>query len=297
MSLDGTDEQKLEQLSQFNYKEQAIWFLNAFWNDFAEKEANTVWDFKHLFDEIDFQKGKEGSQLDELLAHRFLERIKATLSVRDMRNKLREVGIEKVKYVPLCNYLVFHYSADWHKLVNASQGDNQEELEQAQKMLEAAQVSCTECQKAADESRAAEEAARKAREELEAALADLKAQEDAYNNKTKELERKSEEGGVVSRNRAKNELAQHLGEDPLPLRRAKLTTEAARKKSVKAEELAVQKREEAEAALQEAEAAVQAAEDYLKEVRNKGGSGGQATMWWMERELEEAKKYLPSRRQ
>ena len=50
---------------------------------------------------------------------------------------------------------------------------------------------------------------------MEAALAELKAQEDAFNQKTEELKRKSEEGGVVSKNRAKNELAQHLAEDPL----------------------------------------------------------------------------------
>ncbi len=37
----------------------------------------------------------------------------------------------------------------------------------------------------------------------------------------------------MSRNKAKAELAQHLAEDPLPLRRAKITTEAAHKKADK----------------------------------------------------------------
>jgi hypothetical protein len=46
---------------------------------------------------------------------------------------------------------------------------------------------------------------------LKKALGDLKAQEDAYKNKTETLKQKSETGGVVSRNRAKAELAQHLG--------------------------------------------------------------------------------------
>ena len=64
---------------------------------------------------------------------------------------------------------------------------------------------------------AREEELAAAKAELEAALAELKAQEDAYNSKTEDLKRKSEEGGLVSRNRAKNELAQHLGEDPLPV--------------------------------------------------------------------------------
>ena len=55
----------------------------------------------------------------------------------------------------------------------------------------------------------------------------MKKQEDAYATKTATLTKKSEEGGVVSRNKAKNELAQHLAEDPLPLRQAKITAEAA----------------------------------------------------------------------
>ena len=39
---------------------------------------------------------------------------------------------------------------------------------------------------------------RQAKQELEAALAELKAQEDAYNAKTEELKRKSEGGGVAA---------------------------------------------------------------------------------------------------
>merc|ERR1712125_43759 len=73
----------------------------------------------------------------------------------------------------------------------------------------------------------------KAKEELEVALQALHAEEEAYNKKKEELERKSKEGGVVSRNKAANELAQLLAEDPLPLRRAKITQEAAVKKAEK----------------------------------------------------------------
>merc|ERR1711862_880366 len=71
-----------------------------------------------------------------------------------------------------------------------------------------------------------------AQEELEAALAEVKAQEDAYNGKIADCERRSEEGGVVSRNKAKAELAQLKAEDPLPLSRA-ITLEAAHKRAEK----------------------------------------------------------------
>ena len=78
--------------------------------------------------------------------------------------------------------------------------------------------------------RAREADQRSAQQELEAALAELKAQEDAYAARTAELKAKSEGGGVAAL-RAKNELAQHLSEDPLPLRRAKINQEAAVRKA------------------------------------------------------------------
>ncbi len=84
------------------------------------------------------------------------------------------------------------------------------------------------------EAKGKEDEQRAAQQELEVALAELKAQEDAYNSRTAELQKASEEGSVVARNKAKNELAQHLGADPLPLRRAKITQEAAVKKAERA---------------------------------------------------------------
>merc|ERR1712137_1325182 len=254
MSLNGsTDEQKLDDLSTYTYKNQAIWFLNAFWNSFAEKEAENIWAFVHHCNDLDLQDHEAGNHLDEMMAHRFLELIHSTLTVREMRDGLRAVGIEKVKHVPLVNFLIFKYKVDWHALVNASQGDNQEEVAEAQK----------------------------AKAELDAALADLKAEEDAYNNKTKELERKSEEGGVVSRNKAKAELAQHLATDPLPLRRAKITCEAAVKKAERTATEAAEARAAADAALADAEKSLAEAEAYLQEVKSKPGCAAGA-LWWID---------------
>merc|ERR1711862_593571 len=157
---------------------------------------------------------------------------------------------ERPKIVPLTHFLLFKYGVDWHKLVNASQGDNSEEIKKAQAMLEEVQAAFRESdekhRQAAASLRAAEQAAKEAaekeaeavkqeapfkaaQEEVEAALAEVKSQEDAYNSRTEELKQKSETGGVVSRNKAANELAQHLAEDPLPLRKAKITLEAAQK--------------------------------------------------------------------
>merc|ERR1712125_234991 len=113
--------------------------------------------------------------------------------------------------------------------------------------------------------------AKSAQEELEAALAEVKSQEDAYNSRTEELKKKSETGGVVSRNKAANELAQHLAEDPLPLRKAKITLEAAEKRATKARgpfeaatKIATDARSAATEARQSAEADAAAAVDSRK---------------------------------
>jgi len=294
MSLNGsTDEQKLDDLSTYTYKNQAIWFLNAFWNSFAEKEAETIWTYVHHCNELDLQDHEAGNHLDEMMAHRFLELIHSTLTVREMREGLRAVGISKVKAVPLVNFLIFKFKVDWHQLVNASQGDNQEEVAEAQRKLAEVQAAFERVQKTAKEAKAREAEAKKAKAELEAALADLKAEEDSYNNKTKELERKSEEGGVVSRNKAKAELAQHLATDPLPLRRAKITCEAAVKKAERAAAEAEAARSAAEVALADAEKSLAEAEAYLQEVKSKPGCAAGA-LWWIDRELHEQRKYLPS---
>jgi len=282
MTLKAGDEQKLNDICAKTYKEQAVWFLNAYWNKFAEKEANNIWSYSNIMGELDQEKKAAGCQLDELNAHRFLEKCDKTLTVVSLREKLGKAGIDKNtkrKYIPLTHFLIIHYNVSPSELANASQGDNEEEVRRAQQMLEQVQVALAEAQKTAAE-------ARKAEAELEAALAELKAQEDAFNAKTQDLQRKSEQGSVVQMNKAKNELAQHLASDPLPLRRAKITTEAAVKKAEKA-------RAAAERALATAEQKVAEAEAYLEEVKSKPGSA-KGALWWIERELHEAKAYLPS---
>ncbi len=99
---------------------------------------------------------------------------------------------------------------------------------------------------------------------------------------------------MVKKNKAAAELAQLKSEDPLPLRRAKINQGAAVRKSERAAKIAVEARLEAEGALTAAEASFDAAEKYLNEVKNKAGSS-KGSMWWIERDLQEARKYMPQR--
>ena len=283
---------KLHQLcNEKTYKQQAVWFLNCFWES-VEGEAEQIWLYVDQCKDLDLEKHGDGNGLDEMKAHVFLEKFKETLTVRELRERLRSTGAigesERPKLVPLTHYLLFKYNVNWHTLVDETrQGSNKEELEKAEQMLAEVQQRFQESERAASAARiahnqaqAAERAAKasaeeaKAREasakasaaeskvketkaiadaqaskerevesiaaqaELQAALAEVHAQEKAYNDKKADLEKKSQEGGVVSRNKAANELAQLLSEDPLPLRRAKITAEAAVKKAEKATEAA-----------------------------------------------------------
>jgi len=117
--------------------------------------------------------------------------------------------------------------------------------------------------------------------ESKAAHAEQVKQQKLYDDKTNDLNKRAAEGTVVQQNKAKAELSQHLAQDPLPLSRAKITAEAAAKK--------------AEKALKGANSKIDALEKQLKELTLKAGSAG-GSLWWIERELQEAKKFMPQRK-
>lgn len=321
--LEGSnDQERLASLSERTHKEQIIWFLNAFWNEFS-CEAETLWHFNIKCAELDLQNHEKGNSLDELNAHRFLEHFREPMTVKDMRDSLRAtgaIGAKSIRQVPITHLLIFKYKADWKELVTRSQGDNKEELVEAQRLLDLVISAFRESQARADEAavalaeaeaREAEAREREApfkaaQEEVESALSEVKKEEDTYNGKIADAQRRSEEGGVVSRNKAKAELAQLQNEDPLPLRKAKITLEAAQKRAEKArapfdaatkEAVAARNRsadaaDAAAAAVDAAKEKVKEAEDFLREVKNKPGQP-MGALWWIDRELEEQKNYLP----
>jgi DNA repair exonuclease SbcCD ATPase subunit len=305
----ANDTEKLHCLCSRTYKEQAIWFLNAFWDQIGS-EAEKFWDYVHKCADLDLQKHGDGCALDEVNAHRLLEMLHETLTVLALRERLRKTGAlgptERPKVVPLTHYLLWKYEVDWHFLVN-TKGDNSAEIAEAQRLLDQVTAAFAESERQAGLARQAEaEAIRQeapfkaAQEEVDTALAEVKSQEEARERRTEELKRKSQEGGVVQQNKAKNELAQHLAEDPLPLRKAKITLEAALKKAEKARapfeaatRAAEAARAAAEEALEETRRRVEEAEAYLEEVKRRPGNPHGA-IFWMERELHEQKKFLPT---
>jgi chromosome segregation ATPase len=356
----ANDSEKLADLSSKSYKEQSVWFLNSFWDQFAKNEAEKIWNYQSQMNLLDPNK-TEGCSVDEFQAHRFFEKNNETMTVQEMRDNLRKTGAitGTLKLVPLTHILIFKYKVDWKVLVNSAQGSREEIIKaetllrevgaafeeanaraaEAQSTEAEAKRTATEATKRDEEAKATENEAKKreayaieqeapfkaAQEEVDRALSDVKSQEETRDKKTEDLTRKSSEGGVVAQNKAKAELAQHLAEDPLPLRKAKITLEAALKKAEKARapfEAATQQaqaaraaaseaakqastaraaaeqaakqaqiaREKSEKALDAARVRLEEAEAYLKEVKTRMPHG---RSWWIEKELAEKRKFLP----
>jgi DNA repair exonuclease SbcCD ATPase subunit len=297
-SLNGKDDmEKLKSLNSRTYNEQATWILNVLWKKLFEKDAglrSKIWESARLMTELDAEKGKQGNELNEFDAHRFLEKQENTMTVLEMRSLMKKIDIDFNKKVSLSEYLIVKYDIDWHMLVNAKIGENKDEIDKAQAKVDDAQKKLHLALKRAADADKAEKEQVQAENELKRALQALNDEEKAYQDAITALANVANDAskGIVTRNKANNELAQMKAKDPLPLQRAKINQAAAVRKSEKATAKAMEARAEAEKSLAEAQAAFDEAQKYMDEVSKMVGSC-EGTMWWMQRELEEAKKYLP----
>jgi len=318
-------EAKWQQIESRNYAGQCKYMLNGFWGT-LEKDAELVWTWCQSFSELDQEKHADGNELDEFWSHKFLETLGETMTVIEMREKFRKIDADFNKHMSMVEYIMFRYGFSIPSVLTAPQGDNTAGIKRAQAMVETAQKALDEmnakldaakdaaerAKEAADAAKKAAKALAEAEAEAKAALAELQAQEKAFEDKKASLEKIKNDMsiGVVKRNKAANELDQLLSEDPLPLRKAKISQSAAVKKcerATKAAETAAQKaaeteraavaaEDEAQAAATEAQNKLQEAIDFLEEEKQKGGVA-QGDIWWMQRELTEKKKYLPASKQ
>jgi len=266
----------------------------------------------------------------------------------------------------MIEYLLFAHNHSVPDLMDKPQGDNSKELDEATAQLQAVQTALLELQQRNDEQKAlvaaqkkAEQAAKEALEasitaqnnadtalenqkvaeakvraaeaEAEAAVNELKRQEEEHKSKLEALDHKAHDQslGIVARNKASNEHSQLKGTDPLPLRKAKITAEAAlhrveaerklaeaaTEKCTQASKKAADAKAEAEVRKDEAEKAARESEELaaqieaqvadtiqkfetakalVEEMKKKSGSR-QGSIWWLSRDLQEAGKYMPNK--
>lgn len=286
-------------LTALPYKNQAVWFLNGFWSEFDDgsKVGNETYDLLEKFVDLD-PNGKEGKELDEFNAHRILEMHDQTLSAIKMREALRTIDLDSNNKMALIEFLVWQHKKTPEATVNAPQGENQEAMAAAEQKMAEVQAALDDLQPKLEAATQAFNIVKAAEDEVAAAVAELKAQEEAYAAKVAELERKSTDTstGIVTRNKAAAELAQLKAEDPLPLRKAKITQEAALRKAEKARVAAEEPKRRLEEAYAELESKMQEAVDELEQAKRAGGRAHGA-LFWMERDLFEADKSLPRAKQ
>ena len=101
---------RFEALTAMSVEEQAEQFLMQFVMEFRgrfDEITNLALDFKTMAGSR--SKGKVVQELDEFQCHQFLEKRGETLTVRDMRDKLREIDIDSNGSVALIEYLLFKY--------------------------------------------------------------------------------------------------------------------------------------------------------------------------------------------
>ena len=85
-----------------NYADQAIWFLNGFWDELAG-EAENVWHFWELFCRLDQGAKAEGRELDEFWSHKFLESL-GEVSEKEKKIFLKLIQTTKKTFPPTLSH-------------------------------------------------------------------------------------------------------------------------------------------------------------------------------------------------
>ena len=174
--------------------------------------------------------------------------------------------------------------------------------------------------KAADEAKLAHDKQVEAENEVKAILDKIKGYQNALKERADKLQAIIDDPsiGTVKKMKAKHELmdlkngarARRKGIsecNPELLRKAKIDQKAAVRKQKRftasakaaadiaedARQQAEESRKAAEQSVKNAESAMEKAMEEVKKVRDSCKGAGEGTVWWMGRELEEQKKYLP----
>jgi len=308
---------KLQDISKKVYKDQAIWFLNGFFHEFkSDEEREQMWIYVKKFVELDLlsdeKKGEKGNELDKFWSAKFLEDMDKAITFKERKEALQSIDHDNNGKMSLIEYLLWKKKKTVEEVENAAQGDNQEEIERCQAeiakvqaAMEALQIKLDAQKAAFAEAKAAADKMRDAEAELQAAVDEFKAQEAAYLGKIKELEAIVADPSTSGMKKAKasNECAQLKAEDPLPLRRAKITQEAAVRKVQKLKKPLEEKEAKLAAIVAELETSYDelkqqfiAAEESLKKAKQAGGTAWGA-IWFMQRELYEQDSRLATARQ
>ena len=101
IALMGVDTaEKFELLTKKTYKKQAVWFLNAFWEDYfkTDESREKIWEYCNLMMKLD-PKGENGNELDEFKALEDAVDAEATPKSKMPHRRRKAVGNTAVKNI------------------------------------------------------------------------------------------------------------------------------------------------------------------------------------------------------
>jgi hypothetical protein len=215
--------QKFAEVTATSIDDQCKFFLRAFVTDFAGRFEDVL-DLAEEFKQYAPDTGVV-RELEEDKAHLFLERRGETLTVKELRDALKEIDLDSNNRVSFIEYALYKYQFTIHQLFE----EKDHQIEHLLKALEAA---------------------------IEAYQETLRAKQ-ARESKMKELEQQAEQGGVKGM-RAKAELEAMRNEDQLERNKREITAGAKQRAAQRAVDngdpfAEEQKRLEAERKAKEAE--------------------------------------------
>jgi len=190
---------KFEKYLSKPYKHQSQAYLNAYFNE-VQHEAEQIWQWTLLFNELDVEKKAEGCSLDEFQAHQFVDKLGKTMTVVEFREHFKKLDLNFDKRLSIIEYLCFHYGTSPAQFVGKNPPldpptNTNEALMKAQQALNAVQAEINK---------------------IDTRKSELKALAD---------------GGGVKGMKAKNELEQIQNADNTELNKAFLSAEAAVRKA------------------------------------------------------------------
>eukprot|EP00461_Guttulinopsis_vulgaris_P003225 UN03226 len=196
---------KIKEVTAKNYRDQAIFYLNAFWNDStkpASEEAEQVYQLITDFSKEDHIKGKNGNELNAVQAFNVLQRRGQTLTALELKAQLRKVDIDANGEMALAEYLLFINGRDPVAFVTNPQGAVdpvkmkalEDKMAQLSATFDALNTQLAAEAKAAEEAKVAEAAA--VEQEAAAKAAEAKALEEEAAAKAAEAEAVAEKANA-----------------------------------------------------------------------------------------------------
>jgi hypothetical protein len=259
---------KFTAVGHLPYKHQAIFYLNAYWREYGDKNKEKIWEYAHEMAKLDPKK-EQGCDLEELAAHKFLENMKEAMTAIELREELRKIDLNNDHHMSLLEYLIHRFGGDILTLVTRPQ-------ENSLKVKEIdIEVKIQEFRRHIEEANRDLPKAVAALEQVRLEIAKIEAMKH-------DLEEKSKLDGV--KGKANQQLLNaFLHDDHKGLNESVIHAEAA-VRIVK----------------HTAEAQAKKLAEFISNSQNPSAVElsvhNQGSVWWVERELEEVKKYQPPKR-